>query len=258
MARIFNGTSDLMSAAVNLSAFNKATVSFWLWWDAYANDYDLALEYTTDAGGTNGGFAFIPNDASGGLWSIYVRGTVSFTQVDMARPSAAGWHHFMVNLDPSTAGAGAIPAAYVDGVSQSLGGGSANSVSGSFANSTLYFMSRGGSALFGAGRIAEVGIYGGVLLTADEAGALAKGFSPEMIRPSSLEHYWPIIGRTSPEIELIGGGNAMVTGAAVTEHPRMIYPAGPYAIEAPAIAPSGPEDLFHSGIFDSSVFRRAA
>jgi hypothetical protein len=227
-----------MSAAVNLSAFSQASISFWLWWDSFANDYDVAIEYTTDAGSTNGGFAIIPNDGGANQWGVYCRGTTGYTMQYITRPSAAAWHHFVVNLDPNTSGAGAVSAVYLDGVSQSLTLFNGSSVTGNFANSTLYFMSRGGASLFGAGRIAEVAIYGGLLLTADEAVALAKGFSPELVRPTALEAYWPIIGRSSPEVELMAGASATVTGATATEHPRIISPIGGQLVQAPSAAPT--------------------
>jgi hypothetical protein len=261
MARLFNGTSDNLSAAINLSSFSQLSLACWLWWDSYADDFDLAFEFTTDVGGTNGSFAYIPNN-TGGVAMIYCRGTVGYTAKDMVRPSAAAWHHYVLEFDLGVAGAGAIVAAYVDGVSQTINMANSASQAGNFANSTLHFMSRATSSLFGAGRMAETAIYAGVLLNDDECAALAKGFSPKMIRPGNLEHYWPLIGRFSPEVDESGGANATVVGATVTEHPLVIYPAGPIVTEPAAVAGSQPQGVFDSplfgSIFGSQVFGRAA
>jgi len=56
-----------------------------------------------------------------------------------------------------------VDSVYVDGVSQSLGYSQNNNNSGNFANSTLNFMSRNGASHFGAGRLAEIGLWPGVL-----------------------------------------------------------------------------------------------
>lgn len=91
-----------------------------------------------------------------------------------------------------------------------------------------------------AGEIAEVGIWN-VALGLSEIEALAAGISPIMIRPESLVLYVPIIGRSSPEINLVGASIALDGTPPVAAHPRIIYPrrrwvhAVPAAGEAAAI-----------------------
>jgi hypothetical protein len=75
-----------------------------------------------------------------------------------------------------------------------------------------------------SGDIAEAAIWAAAL-TAEEFAALAAGTSPLSIRPDALVNYYPIIGRHSPEIDLVGGNNLTVNGAAARDHPRMFYPA---------------------------------
>ena len=57
----FDGADDAASAAVNLSATNKVTLEFWLKWDAFADDDDLAFEFTPNFNGDDGGFLVDPN-----------------------------------------------------------------------------------------------------------------------------------------------------------------------------------------------------
>jgi hypothetical protein len=68
------------------------------------------------------------------------------------------------------------------------------------------------------GRIAEAAIWD-VVLTDDEAAAFAANFSPRFIRPQSLQHYWPLIGKQSPEPDLgLQGFPMTVTGAVQIHH----------------------------------------
>jgi F0F1-type ATP synthase membrane subunit c/vacuolar-type H+-ATPase subunit K len=59
-------------------------------------------------------------------------------------------------------------AVYVDGQAVSIAKGSSGTGAGNFANSTLNFMSRNGSSLFGKGSLDEVAIYNQAL-TATQA-----------------------------------------------------------------------------------------
>jgi hypothetical protein len=74
------------------------------------------------------------------------------------------------------------------------------------------------------GRIAEAAIWN-VALTDAEVSLLALGYSPLFVRPGSLVSYWPIIGRYSPEIDVVGGlGLTLNAAPAVAEHCRIFYP----------------------------------
>ena len=52
----YNGSTDGSFAAINLSATNIATLSFWMKWTTNANDDDLAFEYTPNYNSNAGGF----------------------------------------------------------------------------------------------------------------------------------------------------------------------------------------------------------
>jgi hypothetical protein len=72
------------------------------------------------------------------------------------------------------------------------------------------------------GRMAELAFWTSGL-TADEWSALGKGMSPLLIRPQSLVFYLPILGRSSPELELRSRITATVTGSLPhSDHPRVI------------------------------------
>lgn len=76
-----------------------------------------------------------------------------------------------------------------------------------------------------AGMLAEAAIWN-IDLSADDAKALGDGASPLIVRPDKLVAYWPILGRYSPEIDLLNAAhNLTVTGAtAGNDHPPMFGP----------------------------------
>lgn len=99
--------------------------------------------------------------------------------------------------------------------------------SGTINNFYIGTYTGGGSAKPMSGRIAEIGLWN-VALTADEQMALAKGFSPLLIRPQSLQGYWPIDGISSPEIDRWNSRrNLTLNGSpAKADGPRMYLPMG--------------------------------
>lgn len=162
-----SGSAACASIPLNLSAYTKIVLSFWMYWDAFANDDDLAMEFTANGATTTGGFGLDPNQSSTSRFQIFGHtgfpntGAASFT-----RPSAAAWHHYMVGLDTSVPGF--VSSVYVDGVSQSLTTDVTGNTTVSLANSTLYLFSRNNTSLFGAGRIQNLVIRGGVGLLESE------------------------------------------------------------------------------------------
>jgi len=76
---------------------------------------------------------------------------------------------------------------------------------------------------FWNGLIAEAAIWN-IALTAAEVAELAKGFSPMLIQPQNLVSYWPLLGRTSPEIDLRGGFPLSIVGPTRADHCRVFNP----------------------------------
>jgi PKD repeat protein len=175
----FDGTNDAATAPLNLSATNKLTVEFWLKWSSFANNDDLAFEFTPNSANTNGGFFIDPNASEllalnrfgVGIGRSTSRNTAYFT-----RPSANVWHHYAFVFD-STAAASQQVIPYVDGQPVSYTKLNSGTGAGNFANSTLYFMSRAATSLFGKGNLDEVAIYNRAL-TAAEIAAHFKAATP--------------------------------------------------------------------------------
>ena len=80
------------------------------------------------------------------------RNSIYFT-----RPSAGVWHHYALVFNAAPLSPSITP--YVDGKAVSFSKGTSGLGGGNFANSTLYFMSRNASSLFGKGSLDEVALY---------------------------------------------------------------------------------------------------
>lgn len=149
-----DGVNDFASVPLDLTAYNKLVVEFWLWWDAYANDDDMAMEFSENINFVKTGFFIDPNAASGTWRAAMVANVASDCRA--TRPTAAAWHHFAVVFDKSVSTNEVT--IYIDGVQTGApvqNGDNTNA----FGNHTLYLMSRAGSALFGAGRMQHLAIH---------------------------------------------------------------------------------------------------
>jgi PKD repeat protein len=166
----FNGTTSAASANLDLSSASKLTVEFWLKWDGYANDDDLAMEFTPNFNGTSGGFLVDPNaPEQGGTFGVGIGSGLARNNVYFTRPSAGTWHHYALVFDTTALPANQITP-YVDGQAVSYTKTASGTGAGNFANSTLYMMSRAASSLFGSGDLDEVAIYNRALSGATIAG----------------------------------------------------------------------------------------
>jgi hypothetical protein len=225
MARLFDGINDSLQSAstINLTAYSKLAISFWLWWDAYANNNDQALEMDTSFVASAGNFVVTPDQAAG-QFRIGLNGNVGQSTKSFPRPSSAAWHHYVAHLDMSLS-ADEVVAGYVDSISQTLSVITANDNTGNFANKTLNFMCRDNSSFFGAGRLCEVAIWGGNFLSTTDIDDLYAGTKlPDSASLSigAATHYWKICGTASPEPATLGGINLTVNGAVQTDHPSAV------------------------------------
>lgn len=94
------------------------------------------------------------------------------------------------------------------------------------------------SAQLFAGQIAEAAIWS-VALTDAEVAILALGASPLLVQSTNLLAYWPLLGNTSPEIDLVGGFGMTLSASAPTkaDHPRVLYPSSLPGLKSTYVAP---------------------
>jgi hypothetical protein len=181
----FDGTNDyIRTPSLNLSAYTKLTVAFWLWWDAFANNDKLALESSINFNNNAGGILCDPNDsatAPSSTFAVCLRNSAATNNnfFKFTRPSAAAWHHYVITFDTSAwassgTGTGAITAIYVDSKPQTNSNTAVNagSAPAGFGNYTWYLMSRAGTSLFGAGRLDGLMLWAGRTLSRGEVRSL--------------------------------------------------------------------------------------
>ena len=190
------------SIPINLSGYTKLTVSFLMYWDAFANDDKLAMEYGSNFA-TNSGFLIDPNSSSGGF-EAGVASPGFFNSWKCTRPSAAAWHHYYITLNRTTGTAQSSTIA-IDGVIQAMTANISVDVTDNFGNNSLYLFSRNNASLFGLGRMANLIIRGGYVGTVSEA-------------KQEFENPWQIFKRPDSRIFVpvsAGGGsvNANASGA---------------------------------------------
>jgi hypothetical protein len=84
---------------------------------------------------------------------------------------------------------------------------------------------RAGAGTYGNGDIAEVAVWDAAL-TVPEITSLAARVSPQQIRPGNLVAYAPLMGKSSPEPELVSGLSLTLTNTpAEAVHPRVFRPS---------------------------------
>lgn len=166
-----SGSAAGASIPMNLAAYQSLSISFWLSWDAYANDDDVLFEFTSNFS-SNNGFVINPNSGPpvSGLAQTSIGGTgVTFNYGSIVRPSAAVWHYWAVNFNRMN-GFSNASRAFIDGAEVVHTFGLAD-ITGNlnFSNDTLYIFSRNNASLFGAGKLMNVVIRGGYLMTPQDA-----------------------------------------------------------------------------------------
>lgn len=169
--KVLNGTGSSAARAsvfLDLSAYDKLTVSFSMYWDSYADNDNLAMEFSSIS---TPGFTIDPNNSSpSGTFSFLTRsaGSAVYKNARFVRPSG-GWHHYVFTFD-RTASAGNLGLTLsIDGVRQSLTTVDSSALTGNFASATLHLLSRSGTSLRGVGKLSDIVIRGGTILSADEA-----------------------------------------------------------------------------------------
>jgi hypothetical protein len=226
----FNGSSDSGAVPLNLSGSSQQTVEFWLKWNAYANNDALAMELTPNFNENSGGFLVDPNAPEfGGTFGVGIGINGSRNSVFFARPSAGVWHHYAFVLDATAASGGEI-VPYVDGQPVAYQLESTGTGAGAFANSTLYLMSRAGSALFGAGALDDLALYSRPL----SAGAIFQHYNSHgTVRPPSAVLKAPAAATPGQSVTLDASASSD-PGAKIVDYQWDVTGGGSYSTDTGA------------------------
>lgn len=208
MAREFNLSPDYISLGQNFGEGGAASTFSWSLW---AMPYTAALSTNHQCVGRYDGSRLFQIGHSQGLGWRVVYGVSPFDAIQVGSNATADtWYHLGFAFN---AGTGTF---YVNGALV----GTDSSLTGAFDSAAeLNIGRRGGDGAENwSGRIAEVGYYSAALVAADFI-ELAAGFVPPCVRGESLEHYWPLVGRGSPEPDYYGGVNGTLSSTLAASHP---------------------------------------
>ena len=229
MALHFNsdsGTDDYLSK--NIAIFSGLTYP--LTFSAWVRPDDRGAQYAVVSDSGDGLTKQIRLGASNnGKFLMGMRGNSVASGVYYDNSNTT-WFHILGSFV-----AAADQKLYVSGAQD--GASTAGSNISDFADSDYFYIGTGvnsGTDIASKtweGGIAEVAAYAAEL-TAGEIAALAKGFSPLLVRHSALVGYWPLGGPYAPTTIDPVGSNTLTAngGASVESHPRIIYPMLPPAV----------------------------
>ena len=214
MARDLNGTTDHLLINTGVVTAAPFTMACWALPDGLSGSDNLMVLNATGSSSNYFGIAFIAaaivqyiNDGSGN-----VNNTASTSA------SVGAWQHICAVFASATS-----RTVYHNG-----GGAATNTTSRTptgINRTTLGAFRFNLAADLFDGKFAEGAIWDAEL-SAAEVAILALGVSPTQIRPGSLVAYWPLIGRYSPEIDIVGRSELTLAGTPppAIAHKNMYYP----------------------------------
>jgi PKD repeat protein len=205
----FDGIDDAATANLSLSSTTQVTVEFWMKWNAFQENDDLAMEFTPNFNSTAGGFLIDPNaPEEGGKFGVAIGNGTSRNNAYFTRPSAGKWHYYAFVLN-SAAPANEEVIPYVDGKAVAYTKTQSGTGAGAFANSSLNFMSRGASSLFGAGSLDEVALYNRAL----DATTIANHYAGNTQAPTASFEASPNPASVEQSVSFDGSGSNSPNGS---------------------------------------------
>ena len=234
MARNFSAGNYLHnSAAAPISAY---PLSMFCWW-----------RVTNDSGAKD--LMAVTNDnsnlvkmAAGGqhvIAYVVIAGGASYADNVDGYAVSTAWHNSVATFTNAT-----DRKLYLNGGTPATNTTS-RAMPGSLGDGLIGASRTDGTFIF-TGDIAEPAIWNAELSAADVA-VLNAGYSPLFVKPGNLVHYWPLIGRSSPELNLMADYTMPLVGApTAAAHPRIIYPGSRIYMPPATVAPAGiPTHFMH-------------
>jgi len=209
--QLFNASTPVSGVPLSMACWYRTTTGAWKGLIDLANSAggstgEVGLGLT--ATGTTIGANRVVAEINGGVGGTSAVSSSSYSQ-------ANAWEHAAAVFASNTS-----RAAYLNG-----GNKGTATLSATPAGLNEAFVGNDIFNDYHDGAIADAAIWAAAL-DDFEVAALALGVSPLLIRPSALVAYWPLVGMTSPEIDLIGRRELTITGATAAPQPRLIVPVG--------------------------------
>ena len=198
-ARIWVNGSATMANAVIINQYNSASVT-----------QGMFLAYASSPTEITFG---IPFSTTAGFW-------LAPTTI------ANGWHDVVVTYNSSSVTN--IPIIYIDGSAVSVTTNTAPVGTVTVLSGNYWIGNREDIAKLFDGKLADLAVWNGVILTANEAAALGKGISPLKIRRSALSMYIPNCGIQTSEPDWASHLTQNFTGTrGIAGPPDQGYPSLP-------------------------------
>jgi hypothetical protein len=170
--------------------------------------------------GSRQGLGVLLNNTAGKATAVgYAASAQQVNLTSTTSVNDGNWHHVAFNFN-TTSGAG--NSLYIDGVSEATGNSAGAWFFANAGNSPLVVGDNNDTfwATY-VGDIAELALWLGRQLVADELAALSKGFSPSLIAPNVLATYMPFVRSANNLKDSFIMGP---TGTSFSDHPRVIGP----------------------------------
>jgi PKD repeat protein len=209
---VFNGSSGAAHASVDLSGTHELTVEFWMKWSTYGSDDHLALEFTPNFNEYAGGFLVDPDATPGSDFAVSLGRGATANTVLFERPSAGAWHYYAFVINTEAPSETEITP-YIDGKAVPYTKSASDSGAGNFADSTLFWMSRDASTLFGAGAMQDLALYESVL----SAGTIAHHYELGEGGPKASFSSAPITATAGVPVRLDASGSSS-PGGSITDY----------------------------------------
>lgn len=216
MARQFDGTSKLLTATV--ATINRPyTFGLAANTDSNIAAFDIAM-YLHDGSNTNRArISASGGDASN--WSHEINDPEGFTYSESAALITGAYVRAMMQTNTSSPYA----SLWIDGANR-------DDITTERACDGIVEVTIGGRPVTTrrwSGPLAWAWIMKGTV-DDDQVAAWGAGFDPRLWSRGQLLHFWPIYGAASPEIDIVGGAHATLTGTpAQVSSPAIILPTSP-------------------------------
>ena len=168
----FDGVNDFGRSTASISpttGVTNWTFCAWVWWDSYANNDDLLGELTANINNPyDGAFNINPNSSSPSGVAVFITqdaaSGLKYRAESIARWPAAEWVHIAAVFDSRANSLQGEWTLYTNGVvaTQTVRTTDKDQAT-DLRSDVFYLMSRGGTTLFGAGRLDDVGLWGSAL-----------------------------------------------------------------------------------------------
>ena len=204
MAYDFNGTNQFLevgSAVVN----RPCTMAVWAYLDNVTNPRDFVSVSSKTQ------LAVLRLNVNGTQYRIADQGNVNAV-ANGGIVSANVWNHYA-----GVFASGSSRTPYTNGVAGAENTTTVAAITPTFTNIGAFYAGTATAIQIMDGLIAEVGIWNAAL-TAAEIASLAKGMTPDKIRPQNLVFYSPLVRNL---IDQKGGLAITNNGATVANHPRV-------------------------------------